>query len=162
MKTVCSALLFLVLFQANAQDSLATKKIDSLVTSINNSTLPVIRDSVINEVPAIGFSSRAYISMVLLENKVLKYTQHTFLTSLENGATNKLETNSTFYYQEQYLIKVEEYAKEGDKKQEAHWYYHEGKPIYWTSSAENAASRAEQLIKISDAMVNAIQSRINK
>ena len=66
-------------------------------------------------------------------------------------------TSNTFYFDQDKLIKVEEFGIEGEKKLFADWYYSENKPLYYTYQSDKSESRAALLLTMGNNMLKQIQ-----
>jgi hypothetical protein len=149
-------LLTLIITKSYSQDTLKTKEIDIVVNSINHSNYQIEKDTLIQDKPEYGLKMTTYLTMVVDGNQLKKYENfvHTIMT--QNGTKRELTTSSTFYYDKNKLIKVEEYVIEGSDKKVMDWYYLEDKPLYYTLKSEKAAERALLLITLSEAMLKQI------
>lgn len=156
MRTMLT-LIFLLLFSSSySQDTSKIKQIDTLVLSINNSTLPIQRDTIIQDRPELGLKMITYLTMIVNDNELMKYVNFVNTTMTENGKSRQMTTSSTFYYHDNKLIKVEEYLIEGDNKKTADWYYSDNKPLYYTLQSDKAASRANLLLTMADGMLKQV------
>ncbi len=151
-------LIFILAFYCGvySQDTSRIKQIDSLVSSINNSTFAIRRDTLIQNHPEVGLNITTYLSMMLNGSELLKYVNFVNSTMKQNAATRHLTSSNSFYYDHNQLIKVEEFIIEGDKKKTADWYYFEDKPLYYTLQSDQAADRASLLLTMSKAMLKQV------
>ena len=155
MKTTLTIIFILAVSGVYAQDTLKIRQIDALVSAINNSPLPVKRDTLIQNAPT-GLKMTTYLSMIMDGGELLKYVNHVNMTMQEKGVSRKMTAANTFYYNHNKLIKVEEYMIEGDEKTTFDWYYSDDKPLYATVPPEKAGDRATVLLTMSKAMLKAI------
>jgi len=159
MKTKIQILFILMIIfstKSFSQDTLKTKEIDDIVKSINQSKYQIEKDTLIQDKPEYGLKTITYLTMVTNQNQLKKYENLVDMTMSQNGTTRKMITSSTFYYNQNKLIKVEEYAIEGNDKKVMDWYYFDGKPLYYTLKSDKAADRALFLITLSETMLKAI------
>lgn len=153
MRTAIAFFTLLLCLDASAQDSLELKRIDSLVKIINLTNLPVQKDTIVQDRPELGLKMKTCLAMISAGNKLMKYENKVYTISSQNGITRELITSTTFYYDHNQLIKVEEYGVENDKKMEMNWYYAGDKPLYYSLKSEKAASRAHFLLSLSKQLV---------
>lgn len=156
MKVTLLFLFILVFLDSYSQATLKIKQIDSIVSNINASTLPVQRDTTIQDHPELGLKMITYLTMLVDSNELLKYVNHVNTTMIENGNTRQMTTSSTFYYFHNHLIKVEEYLIEGDNKKNADWYYSDDNPLYYTLKSDKSEGRAEFLLTLSKTMLKQV------
>lgn len=156
MKTVLTVIFILGLTSGHCQDILKIKQIDAIVSSINNSTLPTQKDTLVQNRPEIGLKMTTYLTMIVNGGELLKYVNYVNTTMTENTKTRQITTSSSFYYDHNKLIKVEEYLLEGEKKKTAEWYYADDKPLYYTLQSDKAAERANLLIALSKGMLKQV------
>jgi hypothetical protein len=148
-------LLIAILFSSTlySQDSMKLKKIDALVTMINTSEYKTQRDTIKNDQPQLGLSMRTYLTTVTDGTELKKYVNNVYATTQENGTTKQIVTVNAFYFDHNKLIKVEEFATQGDKKMDLSWYYSDDKPIYYTLKSEKAQERAELLLTMAKSLL---------
>jgi hypothetical protein len=156
MKTILSFLFILSFLDANSQDNSKIKQIDSIVVALNASTLPVQRDTLIKDYPQVGLKMVTYLSMIMDGKQLRKYVNYVRTTRIENGTESQMTSSSTFYYEHNNLVKVEEYLIDGDAKKNADWYYSDDKPLHYNLKSDNAAERALSLLAISKTMLKQI------
>jgi hypothetical protein len=144
-----------------SQDSLQSKKIDSLVKVINNSNIKPNQDSITENHPEFGLSMKTYLTMILDNNQLKKYVNHVTSVRVENAVSKKMVTSNTFYYDQNKLIKVEEFEIEGDKEQHLDWYFLDDKWLNNTFQMQKFESRASQLLSLSKVLVNQIAKKVN-
>jgi len=135
------------------QDTMKLKQIDALVNLINTSGYKTQRDTIKNDQPQMGLSMRTYLTMVIGGTELKKYVNNVHAITQENGTTNQIVATHTFYFDHNKLIKVEEFATQGDKKIDALWYYADDKPIYFTHKSDKAQERAELLLTMAKTML---------
>ncbi|NTS44004.1 hypothetical protein HRG84_24205 [Flavisolibacter sp. BT320] len=153
MKTffLCAAMLFT--FKVYSQDTVKLKQIDSLVNLINNSGFKVKRDTVKQDNPVMGFSARNYLTTISNGKELLKYSNDSHFIAQQNGSSEKSFSNNTFYFHHNKLIKVEEFTTKEGKKMDAHWYYADDKPVYYTFKSDRSQARAELLLVMAKSMM---------
>jgi len=156
MKTALTFIFINFFCCAYSQDTLKIKQIDALVSHINTFTLPIQRDTLIQDYPELGLKMITYLTMVANGGELFKYVNNVNTTRLENGVTRQMTGANTFYYDHNELIKVEEYLLEGDKKSTADWYYSEDKPLYYTLQSDKAKERAAFLLTLSKTMLKQV------
>jgi hypothetical protein len=116
MKTIFLCAAFLCSSALYSQDVAQVKRIDSLVGLINNSDYKIQRDTIKQDRPEIGLSMQTYLTMVSSGSELKKYVNNVHVTTQENGATKQRVATNAFYFDQNKLIKVEEFMTEGDKK----------------------------------------------
>lgn len=156
MKTIFSFIFLLIFLNVHSQDSLKIKQIDSIVLNINSSDLPVQKDTVILDQPQFGVKMTTDMSIIINDKNLLKYVQNVNGVIKENGNDRQMNTSSTFYYDNNKLIKVEEYLIEGDKKGDMNWYFSDDKLLYYTFESERSEERANMLLTLSKTILNQI------
>ena len=159
MKTKIQTLFILMIVfctKSFSQDTIKTNAIDEMVKSINQSKYKIEKDTLINDKPEYGLKTITYLTMVTNQNQLKKYENLVYMTMTQNGTTRNMITSSTFYYDQNKLIKVEEYGIEGSNKKVMDWYYSDGKPLYYTLKSDKAADRALFLITLSEEMLKTI------
>jgi len=157
MKTLI--LLILVIFSCKvySQDTVKIKQVDSLVYLINHSNFQTQRDTIKQDQPQLGISGRTYLTMVNNGNELKKYVNSFYMASAQNGVTKQMNGENAFYFDRNKLIKVEEFAADGDKKLQIQWYYADDKPIYNTLKSDQGKERAEMLLTIAKGMVEKLK-----
>lgn len=156
MKPIFTTLFALSFCSVYSQDTLRLRQIDSIISQINISDLPVQRDTLIQDHPEMGIKITTYLTTIVNGGELLKYVNFVNSTMTENGVTRQMTASNSFYYDHNKLIKIEEYIIEGDKKGEVSWYYSEDKPLYYTLKSDKAEDRANLLLTISKAMLKQI------
>jgi len=154
----CALIIVLILnvTKSYSQDILKIKEIDRIVNDINESKFRIESDTLIKDRPEYGLKMTTYLTAAVDANQLKKYENfvHTFMS--QDGTIREIKTSSTFYYDQNELIKVEEYMIEGGNKKTMEWYYSEDKPLFYSSESENAEERALLLVTISKAMLKTI------
>ena len=152
--------LFFFLFGATksfSQDAAKIRQIDSLVKVINNNfNLKTHIDSITNDVPAIGFLMKTYLTVVTDAGQLKKYVNYSLGTQIVNSVSKRTTTSSSFYFDKDKLIKVEEFIIEDDKENHADWYYTDDKPLYYTVKNDRSEERAILLLDMSRNMLKLI------
>lgn len=152
-------LLFVSFFCASniySQDSLKLKQIDSMVTIIIHSNLPTQRDSILQDYPGIGLSMKTYISVTTYGKELKKYLQIVKTTREENKITKQDISGSAFYYDQNRLIKVEEFLIQGDKENKAEWYFSNDKCFFHTLKSDKAEARISLLLDVANGFLKKI------
>jgi len=149
-------LLSLIVGNSYAQETPQTKNIDAIVSRINQSEYQIKKDTIIQDKPEYGLKMTTYLTMKVVENQLKKYENIVYTTFNQTGTTKEITTSTTFYYDQNKLIKVEEYMIEGSSKKVMNWYYFEDKPLYYDLKSEKAEDRAKMLLNISEAMLKKI------
>jgi len=156
MKTTLTFIFILTCFTIYSQDTLKIKEIEFLVSGINTSTLPIQRDTLIQDHPEMGLKMTTYLTIIVNGNELMKFVNLVNTTMKENAETRQMTTSSSFYYDHNRLIKVEEYLIEGDKKKTMDWFYSEDKPLYYTLQTDKATERATLLLTMSKGMLKQV------
>ena len=157
MKTAILLLFAIFSLKTYSQDTVKIRQVDSVVYLINHSNFKIQRDTIKNEMPNMGISSRNYLTMVSDSNEIKKYVNSFHMTTQNNGITKKMDGENAFYFDHNKLIKVEEFVVDSDKKAEVQWYYADEKPIYNTLPPGKAGDRAEFLLKLSKTMLGKLK-----
>ena len=157
MKKILFSTLLLFTINSNCQDTLKVRQIDSLVSVINQSNLVIQNDSILQDRPELGLAMKTYLTMALDGNKLKKYINKVNSVRLEKGISKQMTASNTFYFDQDKLIKVEEFVIEGDKKLYFDWYYSENKPLYYTYQSEKSESRATLLLTMANGMIKQMQ-----
>ena len=140
-----------------SQETSKTKDIDIIVNNINQSNYQTTRDSVFQDKPEYGLKMKTYLTMKADLDQVKKYENYVYTNMNLDGISREMTTSSTFYYDYNKLIKVEEYMIDGGNKKVMDWYYSEDKPLHYTFKSAKAEDRAKLLLIISDAMLKKIK-----
>ena len=136
-----------------SQDTTALQQIDALVRQINGSGFQTQTDTITNDLPKMGLSSRTYLTTVTDGSQLKKYVNNAHVTTQKNGTTKEMVGTNTFYFNQNKLIKVEENATKDGKQMDASWYYADDKPIYYTLKSDKSEERAELLLTIAKGIV---------
>ena len=99
--------------EAYSQDTAKIRQIDQLVNAINNSKFQTQIDSTIQDLPQLKLWMKTYLIAVTDSTQLKKYTNKVFAKREENGVLKEMKTNSSFYFDQGKLIKVEESIVEG-------------------------------------------------
>ena len=152
--------LFFFLFgvtKSFSQDAAKIRQIDSLVKVINNNfNLKTHIDSITNDVPAIGFLMKTYLTVVTDTGQLKKYVNYSLGTQNVNSVSKRTTTSSSFYFDKDKLIKVEEFIIEDDNENHADWYFADDKPLYYTVKNDRSEERASFLLDMSRNMLKLI------
>jgi len=157
MKTIFVLTATLLSLAVFSQDTEKVKQIDSLVALINNSGFKIQRDTIKQDRQDLGFSMQTYLTMLTNGKEIKKYVNNVHMTRMENGVSKQMIMENAFYYDQNKLIKVEEYGIKDDKKTEINWYYSNDKPVYNTSKTGDAQERADMLLTISKSMLGKVK-----
>ena len=157
MKThIFFIIVLLIITKSYSQETSKIKDIDVTVNTINQSNYKITRDTIILDKPEYGLKTKTYLTMKVDKNQLKKYENLVFTTMSLDGNSREMTTSTTFYYNENKLIKVEEFMMEGSNKKVMDWYYFEDKPLYYTLKSEKAEGRAKLLLSMSEAMLKQI------
>jgi hypothetical protein len=144
-------------FKSYSQDTAKIKQIDSLVNVINNNyNLKTHTDSITNDVPAIGFLMKTYLTVVTDTGQLKKYVNYSLGTQNVNNISKRTTTSSSFYFDKNKLIKVVEFIIEDGKENHADWYFADDKPLYYTVKNDRSEERAILLLDMSKNMLKLI------
>ncbi|HEY5772345.1 MAG TPA: hypothetical protein VIS75_06930 [Chitinophagaceae bacterium] len=152
--------LFFFLFGATktfSQDTIRIRQIDSLAKVINNSNFKIHTDSTSQDFPQVGLWMKTYLITVTDSNQLKKYVNKVYSTRLVSGVSTKATTSSSFYFDQNKLIKVEEFMIEDDEENHADWYFADDKPLHYTLKNEKSEERANFLLNIAKTMLKTIQ-----
>ncbi len=157
LKPFFTFLFFMNCGSCYSQDSLKITQIDSIVTTINNSKLPTQHDTLINDKLVKGLKLTTYLTMILNKGELLKYQN---LVKTEDATQKQFTlisyTSNTFYYQNNKLIKVEEYSSAYGYKKAFDWYYLNDKIIYYTLQTKEGKERASFLLELAKTMLKTV------
>jgi len=151
--------LFFFLFGATktfSQDTVRIKQIDSLAKAINNSNFKIHTDSMTQDFSQMGLLMKTYLTAVTDSNQLKKYTNKVYATRVEGGVSKQTTTSSSFYFDQNKLIKVEEFIIEDNKENHADWYYADDKPLYYTVKNDRSEERSILLLDMSRTMLKLI------
>ena len=138
------------------QDISKLKQIDSIVTIINQSNFNNTIDSVV--------SDDYHITKVMDGIELIKYVMRILTRQQTNGVfINEWTESTSFYFDHNHLIKVEEVMVKEDKKNildwnhsEVNWYYMGDKPLYYSLQLGNSEQRAKFLLTLSKDLVKTV------
>ncbi len=145
-----------------AQDSTKLRQIDSLVKVINESNITPQNDTIVQDMPDIGLFMKTYLSIIADGKDLKKYVNRLVSTRLEKGTTKNLTTQNSFYFDNNKLIKVEEFAIDGSNEKRFDWYYWEEKPLYYTFQSEKSEARAALLLTMSKNLTDHFHQKVSK
>jgi hypothetical protein len=120
-------------FATYSQDTKKIKSIDSLVKVIKASNYQVIRDTVKRESAKTGFSRRVYVTALFNEVELKKYVEDDLITSVGDNRASKMHLVSSYYFDHNKLIKVEQNRTDWLGTKYSDWYFGNDKPLYNTS-----------------------------
>ena len=100
-----------------------------------------------------GEGMKTYLTMMIDSKELKKYVSKGKTVRLENGVSKEMITGTAFYYDQNKLIKVEEFALQDEKEQHFAWYFSDDKCFYHTLQSDKAESRALQLLAMSQSML---------
>jgi len=158
MKTIIFLASFFCLTNSYAQDSVKMKSIDSLVSVILHSDLYTQRDSTVQDYPALGLYMKTYITVMRYDKELKKYSQIVKGTRKEDQVTKHSIGGSAFYYDQNKLIKVEEFMIEDGKENKMEWYYADDKCFFHSFKSDKAEDRADFLLKLSNSILKQMGS----
>lgn len=154
MKITLLFLLSCCFFQLHAQDSLKIKHIDSLVNVIVHSEFPTQKDSIVQNQPQLGLEMTTYLTMATFGKEIKKYINIVKNTVRENEKVKLVITGTAFYYDENKLIKVEEFMASGETEKRIYWYFEDDKCFSNTAPGDGKwAERPALLISMSNALL---------
>lgn len=148
---------------AQSQDSIQTRirQIDSIVTIINRSPVPVTMDSVVTDYPSIGLYMKNYLSALVDGRELKKYSDFGVSERKEKDSSVYGAYSSTFYFSRNELIRVDQMGAGGKKKMVVSFYYEGDKMIYSTLQDEKSESQGMLLLKIGKIMIQKFSSQPN-
>ena len=150
--------LLLILFlglslEAFTQDTVKLKQIDILVSQINNADLKINHDTIMNDIPAVGLKMKTILTASTDNGILKKFTNSVISTENANGIVKETVGVNTFYFDQNKLIKVEEYLIKDNEKKQAEWYYADDKPLHYTVQTDRSKERAELLLLMGKTML---------
>ena len=157
MKKLLIIVLLVSTMQAESQDTLKIKQIDSIVTGINKSNLVPVNDSIVQDLPAMGLYMKTNLTMLVEGKELKKYVNKVNGVRRENGVSEELSSSNTFYFDHGKLIKVEEFIIKDGKEQHADWYYADDKPLHYTFQSDRSEERAALLLTMAKSMLKQFQ-----
>ncbi|MEP7236709.1 MAG: hypothetical protein ABI685_02550 [Ferruginibacter sp.] len=156
MKTL---LLFTLLFlspKLYAQDSLQINRINSLVNGILYSKFPTQTDSSSQDYPATGLYIKKYTTIVTFGKELKEYAQVTKARHEEGQINKQSMGGSAFYYDQNKLIKVEEFLIDDGKENKAEWFFADDKCFYHTLESIKAEDRITLLLTLSNGFLQQV------
>lgn len=142
--------------KVDAQDSARIKEIDALVADIKVLPYKEVYDSIVNDMPSVGMKSTMYVRVMINDGQLFRYSYKVNASNTIEGFLTKMNSESTFYYNKNKLIKVEEFLLEGEKKGKAEWYYADGAPLHYTLQTEMADFRAKLLLDMGNNFLKSV------
>jgi aspartate oxidase len=155
MKMILLHALFFVSINARSQDA-KVRQIDSIVNVINKSNLKAQKDSILKDYSELGLTMKTYVTVVVDGNELKKYINNVHSVTQENGIEKQTVSSSTFYYNQNKLIKVDEFIIEENRKGEAEWYFSDDKPFFSTLLSEKSQERAALLLTMAKAILKEV------
>lgn len=159
MKYLTLLLLLSIGTNTRAQDSTQINRINLLVNAIVRSSFPAQQDSTAANYPALGLSMKTYMTMVTYGKELKKYAQVAKNTRVENQVTKHMTSGSAFYYDENKLIKVEEFLIEDGQEHKAEWYFLDDKCFYYTLKTADAEKRIPLLLTMSNSFLKLVTQK---
>ena len=159
MRITLLLIAFLTATTVYSQDTTKLKQIDALVHEINASTFTIQRDTIKNDKPDIGLSMRTYLTTVVDGTQLKKYINNVYVTTEMNGTKKQMVSTNTFYFDQNQLIKVEEFISKDDKKIDAFWYHADDQPIHYTFRSEKSPERAQLLLQMAKSMIAKLENK---
>jgi hypothetical protein len=153
MKPLFLFLLSLFSTKIYAQDSLRIDQVNTLVSIITHSKLPTQQDSMMQDFPGIGLSMKTYITLITFGKELKKYSQIVKSTRKEDQTIKNEIDGSAFYYDQNKLIKVEEFQVQDGKENKVEWYFSDDKCFYHTLKSAKAEERISLLLNLSTAFL---------
>ena len=142
-----------------SQDSLRINQINSIVNTIIHSDLPTEQDSTLQDYPGLGLSMKKYITLVTYGKELKKYSQFIKTTKTENSITKQEVAGNAFYYDQNKLIKVEEFLTQDGKENKAEWYFSDDKCFYHTLKSDKAEDRIHLLLDLSNGFIKKVSGQ---
>ena len=133
MKKVFLLFILAGTLKAYSQDTAQIKQIDLLVNAIKNSNLSSQTDSTLVDVP--GFSMKTYIT-TLRDSGLRKYTIYSKGKQTVDNVSKEIIMSYSLYFDQNKLIKGEEFTMEDGKENKADWYFRNDKVIFYTPELE--------------------------
>lgn len=142
-------IIIFIISKSNAQKILEPKEIEIIVKNINEGKYEIKKDSLIQNNPEYGMKMKTYLTAVIDGKNLKKYENFVYSLINQTGINREITTSSTFYYDKNSLIKVEEYMIEGDSKKTIDWYFFEDKLLYHNFKSKKAEERGTLLLNMS-------------
>ena len=133
-----------------AQDSLRIKQIDSLVSIIDHSDLPTQLDSNLEEKSGRKLSIKTYTTQKTLGKQLKEYSTMVKVTQREDMITTLDLSGTAFYYDDNKLIKVEEFMTRDGKENKVEWYFFNDNCFYHSLRSVRAKDRIVLLLEMSN------------
>ena len=157
-------ILLLILFsffctKIYSQDSLRINQINSLVNAIIHSDFPTQQDSTLQDYPGLGLSLKTYIILITYGKELKKYSQIIKTTKTENSITKQEVGGNAFYYDQNKLIKVEEFLTQDGNENKAEWYFSDDKCFYHTLKSDKAEGRISLLLNLSNGFLKRVSGQ---
>lgn len=159
MKYLTLLLLLSIGTNTRAQDSTQINRINLLVNAIVHSSFPTQQDSTAANYPALGLSMKTYMTMVTYGKELKKYAQVAKNARVENQVTKHMTSGSAFYYDENKLIKVEEFLIDDGQEHKAEWYFLDDKCFYYTLKTADAEKRIQLLLTMSNSFLKMVMQK---
>lgn len=160
MKYLTLFMLLCIGTNTKAQDSAQVNSINLLVNAIVHSSFPTQQDSIVNNYPALGLYMKTYITMVTYGKELKKYAQVVKGSQAENGVTKQMNSGSAFYYDQNKLIKVEEFLIQDGAEHKAEWYFSDDRCFYYTLKTPGADKRIPLLLTMSNSFLKLVTQRL--
>lgn len=142
MKKVFLVFILFGTLEAYSQDTAKIRQIDLLVNTIKHSNLRSQIDSTLADVPSLGFWMKTYITTVKDSNQFRKYSIYQIGKQTLNDVLKETTASTALYFDQNKLIKVEEFIIEEGKEDRADWYFQDAKAIYYTLKNDRSEERA--------------------
>jgi hypothetical protein len=144
------AFLLIILFwtlETNSQDTTArVKQIDLLVNTIKNLTSHT--DSTLADVPAMNFWMKTYITTTKDSTQFRKWAIYQIGRQKLNDTLREIKASTGLYFDQNKLIKAEEFSNEDGKEVYADWYFQDDKALYYTFKNSHSEKRALYLLDL--------------
>lgn len=134
---------------SNSQGIPDLRRIDSIATVINYPKTKATQDSIVQNLPTLGLFIKTYLTAIFEGNKLIKYVNYVKTDRSENGITTHMTSCNTFYFDDNSLIKVEEFGMADNQVQQFNWYFKADKCLYHSLQTERSDSRSALLISMS-------------
>ena len=142
--------LLIILFwtsETYSQDTTAiVKQIDLLVNTIKH--LSSHTDSTLVDVPANGFWMKTYITTVKDSTQFKKWAIYQIGKQTRNDALREIAASTALYFDQNKLIKAEEFNIEDGKEEHADWYFQDDKALYYSFKNGYSEKRALYLLDL--------------
>jgi hypothetical protein len=133
-----------------SQDSLRINEINSIVNTITHSNYPTQLDSTFQDYPGMDLTFKTYIRVTSYGKELKKYSQIVKSTKKENQIIKEEVGGSAFYYDQNKLIKVEEFLTQEGKDNMFEWYFFDDQCFFHTLKSDKAEERIPLLLTISN------------